>query len=276
MVTTSHWEVTSPPPPGVECPLPDLAIEASDRPLRSDQYVYVETHAWWLGTFGRHSHLSEHRLRQWVPARGDREWVLERELTGRREWLVGSAEEAADEGFDLRDVAEVGRFRAAHGRFHDSAEGFCGMSTDAPRGNWQAPTREFFARLPRDPAALHDRLLGENPGNWFGPFTAGVTVLRTCLVPADLRSMLYRAMARLPDVTAVEGVENVDGHQCLALVRDAGHTRTELMISPADGQFAGERDTLRTDSRCGLTAGTVISSTAVRTAVVDTEGHTPD
>jgi hypothetical protein len=48
-----------------------------------------------------------------------------------------------------------------------------------------------------------------------------------------------------------------------------GRTRTELMISPADGQFAGERDTLRMDSRCGLPSGTVISSTAVRTAVVD-------
>jgi len=259
----------------VERPLPDLAIEASDRPLRSDQYVYVETHAWWLGTFGPHSHLTEHRLRQWVPARGDREWVLDRELTGEQEWLVGSAEEAADDGFELRDVAPVGRFRAVHGRFNSSDEAFCGASSDAPRGNWQAPTREFFARLPRDPDALRDRLRDENPGNWFGPFTAGVTVLRTCLVPADLRAMLYLAMARLPDVTATGGVHDVDGRQCLALVHDAGRTRTELMISPTDGQFAGERDTVRIDSRCGLRAGTVISSTAVRTAVVDYAGEPP-
>lgn len=255
--------------------MPDLAIEASDRPLRSDQYVYVETHAWWMGTYGRHSHLTEHRLRQWVPARGDREWVLDRELTGGQCWLLGSAEEAAAEGFELRDIAPVGRFRAAHGRFDDSDEGFCTASADAVRGTWQAPTREFFAGLPRDPATLHGRLLGENPGTWFGPFAAGVTVLRTCLVPADLRTALYLAMARLPGVAAVEGVENVDGRQCLALVHDAGRTRTELMISPADGQFAGERDTLRTDSRCGLPAGTVISSTAVRTAVADAEGHIP-
>lgn len=256
--------------------MPDLAIEASDRPLRSDQYVYVETHAWWMGTFGRHSHLTEHRVRQWVPARGDREWVLDRELTGNQEWLAGSAEEAADEGFDLRDVAPAGRFRAVHGRFHDSDDGFCGPTTDGPpRGNWQAPTREFFARLPRDAEALRTRLLDENPGNWFGPFTAGVTILRTCLVPADLRAMLYLAMARLPHVTAVDGVDNVDGRPCLALVHDAGRTRTELMISPTDGQFAGERDTLRMDARCGLPAGTVISSTAVRTAVVDGAGDLP-
>jgi hypothetical protein len=263
----------------VERPLPDLSIEASDRPMGPDQYTYVETHAWWLGTFGSHSHLTEHRLRQWVPARGDREWVLERELTGEQQWLVGSAEQAADDGFDLRDVAPVGRFRAVHGLFHlgggDDDEGFCGTPMGAPRGNWQAPTREFFALLPRDPDALHARLREENPGDWFGPFTAGVTVLRTCLVPADLRAPLYLALARLPDVTAAEGVDDLDGRRCLALVHDAGRTRTELMISPEDGQFAGERDTLRMDSRCGLRAGTVISSTAAHTAVVDTEGDLP-
>jgi hypothetical protein len=255
--------------------LPDLAIEASDRPVRSDQYVYVETHAWWMGTFGPHSHLTEHRLRQWIPASGDREWVLDRELTGGQEWLIGSAEQAAEEGFDLRDVAPVGRFRAVHGRFDGADEGFCGTAMDAPRGNWRAPTREFFTRLPRDPDTLHTRLRDENPGNWFGPFTAGVTVLRTCLVPADLRSAFYLALARLPGVTAAEGVADVDGRPCLALVHDAGRTRTELLVAPGDGQFAGERDTLRTDSPCGLRAGTVISSTAVRTAVVDEAGTGP-
>jgi hypothetical protein len=47
------------------------------------------------------------------------------------------------------------------------------------------------------------------------------------------------------------------------------------MLSATDGQFAGERDTIRTGSRTGLAAGTVISSTAVRTAVVDQAGALP-
>jgi hypothetical protein len=256
--------------------LPDVAIEAFDRPLRPDQYTYVETHAWWMGTYGAHSHLTEHYLRLWVPAAGDREWVLDRELTGKQEWLVGSAEEAADEGFDVRDIAPTGRFHAVHGRFDlEGDDGFCRASSSAPRGNWQVPTREFFARLPRDPDALAARLQGENPGRWFGPFAAGVTALRTCLAPADLRAALYAALARLPDVSTAEGVADIDGRLCLALVHDAGRTRTELLVSPADGQFAGERDTLRIDSRCGLRAGTVISSTAVRTAVVDAPGAHP-
>ncbi len=261
----------------VERPLREPVFEVSDRPLRPDQYVYVETHAWWLGTFGAHSHLTEHRLREWIPAHPDREWVLDRRLTGAQTWLVGSAEQAAEDGFDLQDVAPVGRFRARHGRFtgaDDDGE-FCGSRPERPRGSWQTPTREFFAGLPRDAERLRTRLCAENPGSWFGPFTAGVTALRTCLVPADLRGPLYRALAGLPDVAATEGVPNVDGQQCLALVHDAGRTRTELMVAPGDGQFAGERDTLRADSRCGLRAGTVVSSTAVRTAVVDAAGDVP-
>ncbi|MGI5125559.1 hypothetical protein ACQEVB_01975 [Pseudonocardia sp. CA-107938] len=260
--------------------MPDLAIEASDRPLRSDQYTYVETHAWWMGTFGRHTHLTEHRLRQWVPARTDREWLLVRELTGAQRWLIGSAEEAADDGFELRDVGPVGRFVARHGRFElDGAADEFGEPPCAPppprRGSWQAPTPAFFADLPRDPDELRARLVDENPGNWFGPFAAAVNVLRTALVPASLRTALYGALLGLPDVTRRDGVCDVDGRPCIAVVHDAGRTCTELLIAPEDGQFAGERDTLRTDSRFGLPAGTVISTTAVRTSTVDGLGELP-
>jgi hypothetical protein len=208
--------------------------------------------------------------------------VLERELTGAQTWLTGSAEAAAAEGFDLRDVAPVGRFRAPHGEFDTSVETGEDELSDTPcarngtprRGNWQSPTVGFLHRLPRDPAALLERLREDNPGSWFGPFAAAVTALRTTLVPAELRAAFYRALTALPGVSLRDAV-NVDGHACLAIVHDIGRTRTELMVDPADGQFAGERDTLRSDSRCGLPAGTVISSTAVRTAVVDAVGERP-
>jgi PAS domain-containing protein len=52
--------------------VPDLSIAATDHPLRPGQYVYVETHAWWLTTHGPHQLLAEHRLRQWVPADPER------------------------------------------------------------------------------------------------------------------------------------------------------------------------------------------------------------
>jgi hypothetical protein len=265
----------------------DLAIAVSDRPVAPDQYTYIETHAWWLGTFGAHQHLTEHRLRHWVPARPDRDWMLHRELTGAQTWLLGSAEQAAADGFDLRAVAPVGRFRAPHGFDtgvdDDTAgdddtggddDGTCTARPAVRRGSWQAPTPGFLAQLPRDPAELLERLREDNPGSWFGPFAAAVTALRTALVPADLRAAFYRALTGLPGVGVGRAV-NVDGQECRALVHDSGRTRTELMIDPSDGQFAGERDTLRTDSRCGLPAGTVISTTAVRTTVVDVIGDLP-
>jgi hypothetical protein len=260
----------------------DLAITVSDRPVAPDQYFYVETHAWWLGSFGPYQHLTEHRLRQWVPVRSERDWLLDRELTGAQTWLTGSAAQARADGFDLRDVAPVGRFRAPYGHFDTSVpedpfgvDGSCAPPRPRSRGSWQAPTREFLAQLPRDPVALLARLRQDNPGSWFGPFTAAVTALRTALVPAELRTAFYRALTGLPGVDVVEQAHNIDGQECLALVHDAGRTRSELMIDPGDGQFAGERDTLRTDSRCGLPAGTVISTTAVRTATVHALGALP-
>lgn len=264
----------------------DLAIEATDHPLHRDQYTYVETHAWWLGSFGRHNHLSEHRLRQWVPADPEGEWLLDRELTGRQTWLTGSVEEAVAEGFNPRDIGPVGRFRAWHGDFDTSAgdedeDGigdavkFCARPVPRRRGSWQSPTAQFLAQLPTDPDVLRTRLREENPGSWFSPFAAAVTALRTCLVPALVRKAFYRALVGLPAVTIAENVTDVDGRECLAIIHDAGRTRTELMINPSNGQFAGERDTLRTESRCGLGPGMVISATAVATAVVDTMGALP-
>ena len=58
-------------------------------------------------------------------------------------------------------------------------------------------------------------------------------------------------------------------------MHDDGPTRTELIIDPVDGAFAGERDTLRTASRLGLAAGTVVLCTSVTTSVVDTLGGLP-
>lgn len=275
--------------------MPDLAIAVSDRPVAPGQYRYVETHAWWLGTFGPHQHLTEHRLRQWVPVRPECDWMLERELTGAQRWLTGSAAQAREDGFDLRDVAPVGRFLARHGDFRAAERGeqldlhhdelgdvpglepgtSCAPPRPPRRGSWQAPTTEFFDRLPHDPATLLALLREDNPGSWFGPFAAAVTSLRTGLVPAALRSALYRALIGLPAVSVVERATTLDGLECVALVHDAGHTRTELMIDPADGQFAGERDSVRSAPRCDLPVGTVISTTAVTTAVVDALGARP-
>jgi hypothetical protein len=234
------------------------AVRTADRPLGPDQYRYVATRGWWLGSFGTSAgmllHLTEQWIRQWIPAHPEREWLLDREVTGRVRWLTGSGEEARDFYAALDDLAPRRR-----------------------PGSWHAPTAEFLARLPRDPAALLARLCADGPEGRTAaqPFARAIGALRSGLVPADLRAALYSALVTLPAVSVDEKATDLDGNPRMALVHDDGPTRTELLVDPDDGNFAGECDTLRTPSRLGLEVGTVVLCTAVGSAVVDTLGGLP-
>jgi hypothetical protein len=256
----------------------ELAVRTTDRPLRPDQYRYLATRGWWMGSVNTREglllYLSEQRIREWVPARPEREWLLDREVTGRVQWLTGSAEEAADAGFDLAAAVPTGRYRAAHGDYY--AE----LNDLAPRrraGSWHAPTPEFLARLPRNPAALLARLRADGPEGRVAaqPFARAAGALRSGLVPADLRAALYMALTGLPAVHVDRHAADLEGNPRLALVHEAGPTRTELLVDPADGTFAGECDTVRGGSRLGLAPGTVVLCTAVTSGVVDGPGQAP-
>jgi hypothetical protein len=254
------------------------SVRTADRPLGPDQYRYVATRGWWMGSFGTSAgmllHLTEQWIRQWIPARPERDWLLDREVTGRVRWLTGSAREAAAEGFDLADAVPTGRYRAAHGDYYAALDGL------APRrrpGSWHAPTTEFLAGLPRDPQALLTRLCADGPEGRAAsqPFARAVGAMRSGLVPADLRAAFYAALVTLPAVSVDGCAKDLDSNARMAFVHDDGPTRTELFVDPADGGFAGERDTLRTRSRLGLAAGTVVLCTTVVSTVVDTIGGVP-
>jgi hypothetical protein len=254
------------------------AVRTADRPLGPDQYRYIATRGWWMGSFGTSTglllHLTEQWIRQWVPARPDRDWMLDREVTGRVRWLTGTAQEADDEGFDPAAGVPTGRFRATHGDFY---AGLDDQRAGPRTGTWHTPTTPFLSGLPRDPRALLARLRADGPEGRTAsqPFARATGALRSGLVPADLRAALYAALATLPAVTLDEQATDCAGNARLALVHDDGPTRTELIIDPVDGAFAGERDTLRTASRLGLAAGTVVLCTSVTTSVVDTLGGLP-
>ena len=62
----------------------------------------------------------------------ERDWLLERELTGAHTWLTGSAAQARAEGFQLRDAAPTGLFRGRHGDFSAAR-------SDGPGGEQHAP-----------------------------------------------------------------------------------------------------------------------------------------
>lgn len=252
----------------------------TDEPIRPDQYRWVATRAWRLGTFTAparpgtvHSHLAEHLVTQWVPRCPERDWLLDHRVTGVVCWLSGSEADAREAGFDPRDGVPTGRFRAPYGDFHAEAQG---RRPGRRAQGWHLPTPEFLADLPREPDALRDRLCTDNPpSRYAGPFVAAAGALRTGLVPAPLRAALYCALAALPAVKVVHEVADLDGRPCTALVHDDGPTCTELLVDPRDGQFAGERDTLRRDSCCGLPTGTMIHASAMRTGVVDHLGEVP-
>ena len=141
---------------------------------------------------------------------------------------------AREDGFNLRELVPTGRFRARHGEFDatgtDPRAAHCATAAArrAETGSHRPVSSSSDCRGIRH---LAGRLCADNPGSWFSPFAAAVTALRTGLVPAELRGALYRALTGLPGVSA-RARANIDGQDCLALVHDAGRTRTELMIDP--------------------------------------------
>lgn len=255
----------------------ELAIRTSDEPISPGQYRHTATHAWWMGTcFARDElcvHYSEHLLQQWTPLDPAQDWLLDRELTGRVHWPCGDGAAAIEDGFDIADQWPTGRFRAPHGDFYAELHGH---RPAAKVGSWANPTEAFLAGLPRDPAAMLDRLIADSPPGrgYTGPFPSAVSALRTCRVPAELRAVLYAALRRMPAVSLGE-TDNLDGERHPTLVHDDGPVRTELLISPVDGQYAGERDTVRRPARVGPPVGTVVAETTTQTSVVDVLGSPP-
>lgn len=258
----------------------DLSAVAVDEPISAEQYRCVATQAWWLANLGRsprrYAYLAENLSWTWAPADPRRDWLLIRRLTGRREWLIGSPEEAVADGLDVADRWPSGQWKAPHGDF------FAGAERRAPgphAGNWGKPTPEFLAALPADPEQLYRRLEADSPpARWtgfVGPLKHGLSALQTGLIPADVRASLYRALLLLPGMTLEETAANVAGRSGVALVHADGHHRTEVIIEPDAGQFIGHRRTVIAENGRGLGPGMVTASTAVSVSVVDDIGIMP-
>ena len=253
----------------------DPAAVASDEPIRPDQYWRVATHAWWMANMGspsqRYSYLAEVIMNVWVPFDRQRDWLMDRRLTGRRVWIQGSEEQAAEAGFEIIDRWPTGRWRAPYGDFPAVSAG----RQPGPReGSWQRPTPDFLAALPRDPSQLLDQLRADSPDDkpgYTGAFAYATDALRTGLVPADLRAALYRALLILPKAQITER-SDTDNGQDLSLSIAGGDRLSEIFVNSANGQFAGERSTFTRDIG-EFTAGTVQTSTVVVTTVVDEIGQ---
>lgn len=244
----------------------ERAAAASDPTVGPGQYRYVETHSWYSTSAifpdGESlTYLREEVNQRWVPADQDEEWQETRTSTGNRKWIDGSDEEAAAAGFEL-DQPSTETYRARGGAFFGPID---------PAGSWQQPTPSFLENLPRDPQQLYQRLAQDAPDNSRGDaelLVYAADVLRSGLVPADLRAAIYQALTRLPGLTITDGAANLDGRTGTALgVTDPIGNRQEIIIDPETGAFIGERD-VDPD-------GVVMGFTAVTDGVADEIGVKP-
>jgi hypothetical protein len=248
-------------------------VQTVDQPLAPGQYRYIATHAWWMTSAPEFSYLEENLLETWVPADQKQDWLLRRGVTGAREWVVGSEEKALAEGYPINeDGGSDGERKAPCGDWYAKDEG---KKPCSQPGSWQTPNAEFLAALPRDPDELYDRLLtdvGDRGETHIVTYVADV--LRSGLVPADLRAALYRALAKVPGLEITEQVANLNGQKGTSYGILEDGTRADLIIDPATGQFIGERE-VAVDGFESIPAGTVMEYTSVTTAVVDGMGVKP-
>lgn len=252
-------------------------IGAVDEVVRPGQYRYVATHAWWMAfsqvggkEFAR---LAENMLETWAPANPRDEWLLRRDVTGNKQWVLGTEEEAKAAGLDTEGGWPEGEWRAPCGDFFATSP----AQRCADQGSWQNPTAEWQAGLPTDPDELFERLRDDAPDNSRGEaelLVYAADALRSGLVGKDVRATIYKALAKIPGLQVTEKQANLAGRAGTALGIDDGDERQDIIIDPETGQFIGERQ-VATDDTGSFEAGTVMAFTSVTTGVVNAIGVKP-
>lgn len=131
-----------------------------------------------------------------------------------------------------------------------------GMADNDRPGTWQAPNAAFLATLPREVSALRARLDADTAGR--GRSVDGevvvyvADVLRSGVVPPDLRRALYGVLRTVPGVDVVAEHVRVGGRTGTVVAHRDGQ---QLLLDPDTGALLGERE--------GSTAWTTINVTVV-------------
>ncbi|MDU0288515.1 CU044_5270 family protein [Saccharothrix longispora] len=260
------------------------AITAVDQPLAPGQYRYVAAHEWNRRGVGLppavgdpdpkpagYDYLVESRTETWIPQDVTQEWLNRRTPLGGVKWLGGSVPQSEAPAPEPTDT-DRGERRGRCGDFFPGSQPkkVCGDPQD-----WDNP--DFYTGLPRDPQALAQWLRDATAHRGGAPATVfhwAVQLLRTGLVPADLRSALYRALATLDGVTVTDGNANLDGRTGVAVTIETGTEHRELIVDPATGDFIGERTVAAEAADSWIPAGTVTGYSAITTKVVNGLGET--
>lgn len=219
----------------------------SDLTPGPDEYLLIHTHANWLG--GRSDAagnavyaMNAQTIDVYVPGDPAKDWVLD------RDW-----------GSIAPRPGQKDTIHAPDGEFY-------GMP-------WTLINEQEIRDLPRDGKALIDHFNAQYRGGSASRdednFVRITDLLRTGLMPADLRAGLYQALALIPGVNASEQ-SNFDGKPGIAIGRSeplrAGQ-RDEIIIDPATGLVIGER-TVMTYAAFGLGTNNLMGHTAIDYSIV--------
>lgn len=219
----------------------------SDAALAPEEYLRVHTHANWL--MGRSDAagneafaMNAQSIDVYVPGDPSKDWVLD------RAW-----------GAIAPRPGQTDTIHAADGKFYGIP--------------WTVISEQEIRDLPREGKALIDhfnaRYQGGSASRDEDNFVRITDLLRTGLIPADLRAGLYEALALIPGVNASEQT-NFDGKPGIAIGRSeplrAGQ-RDEIIIDPATGLVIGER-TVMTYAAFGLGTNSLMGHTAIDYSIV--------
>ena len=269
-VGVTHW--TAPEPAAAET-LHGAARAATAHRAPAGAYIRVvetEESMAYASSDGDHydeGYLVPTTTTTWVPADVSGTWVRETR-SGKVTTFYGGA--AAREAAAAEQASRSGadgpvRQRAAGGAF---AVGELGGEQPGALGPAD------IAGLPREPGALVRRIEAaprpEDTTDAEHVYDTVSQLLRTGLVPADLRATMFDALATLPGIEVTEEQTTLDGRTGTAIGMPArtATERRELVIDPTDGSYLGERTT-QTRRTGSIPAGTVIDSVAIRVASVD-------
>lgn len=239
-------------------------IQTADPVVNPGQYLKIDSTNLW-GSFStdengkQYQWLDTEKMTMYIPANREDEWVWER--SGRIPTTF--FDEASKEYAQRTQTAEALVLRGANGAFY------------GPESESSFPAPSYLDSLPRDPRLLLHDIYEKTAGK--GQSVDGealvfiADLLRTGVVPGELRAALYKAAALIPGVTVTDEQATLDGRKGIAIgrVEDFSHFRHDIIIDPKNGLPIGERQVL-TEPLGTMPAGTATTWTTVETSVADT------
>lgn len=240
-------------------------IQTADPVVSPGQYLKIQSTNLWASAAvdenrKEYQWLDTEKQTMYIPADRNQEWVWER--SGRIPTIF--FDDVSKEYVERTQAGgpEAYVLRGANGTFY------------GPGSESTFPSLSYLDSLSREPRVLLGDIYQKTSGK--GQSVDGealvfiADLLRTGVIPGDLRSALYKAAALIPGVTVTDEQATLDGRKGIAIgrVEDSSHFRQDIIIDPENGLPIGEREVL-TESRGAMPAGTATAWTTLETSVAN-------